>query len=135
MTTRKKRKKTGTRKATAAARPGANAKTAPQPLVLERRLGIESSRAFKTELTALLDGKPDNIAVDATSVELIDTAALQLLVAFSNELRRNAGELEWRGVSDTLRNAAQLLDLESSLALPAEASADNADDDGLCPVF
>lgn len=55
--------------------------------------------------------------IDGSQVEKIDTAGLQLLVAFA-QLSRKAGKpLNWCGVSDALARASQSLGLDEVLEL------------------
>jgi phospholipid transport system transporter-binding protein len=57
--------------------------------------------------------------LDATAVERVDTAALQLLVAFHRDALARGGKVAWAGVSTPLREAAERLGLAQALALSA----------------
>ena len=63
-------------------------------------------------------GRP--IQLDAREVARIDTAGLQLLVAFAMEARRRGLAFEWRGASDTVRQAVRLTNLSGVLELASE---------------
>ena len=55
-----------------------------------------------------------HIKLDVSDVEVVDTAVLQLLLIFIKEVKI-ASDVEWVGVSESFRKAAQLLDLETYL--------------------
>ena len=98
-------------------------------LALPARLGIKNVSEWKSELAGLL--KADcSIKIDASAVESIDTAALQLLVAFVSQLKQQARALEWQQPTDAFLQHAHLIDVARHLGLEARA-----DDDDLCPVF
>jgi phospholipid transport system transporter-binding protein len=61
------------------------------------------------------------VSFDAAAVERIDTAALQLLAAFTRDRRAAGLQVEWRAVTGALSDAASLLNLTSVLALDAAA--------------
>ncbi len=61
--------------------------------------------------------------LDATAVERVDTATLQLLAAFHRDALARGGKIAWAGVSTPLREAAERLGLAQALALPAAMPA------------
>ena len=63
-------------------------------------------------------GRP--IQIDAREVARIDTAGLQLLVAFALEARRRGIPFQWRGASDAVRRAVRLANLSDVLELASE---------------
>ena len=73
------------------------------------------------------------VVVDASGVESIDTAALQLLVAFTNAIREQSRTIEWKEPSSEFRAMAELADLSRGLGIDDHVITE--DDDGLCPVF
>ncbi len=78
-----------------------------------------------TELPALREqclAAPSS-TLDASAVERVDTAALQLLVAFHRDALARGGKITWAGVSTPLREAAERLGLTQALALPAAMPA------------
>ena len=86
------------------------------------RLGSTTLRdvtAFQAELAERLD---DNgpVLIDASAVERIDTATLQLLVAFVRDLRADARVVEWTDCSPVLRRAAHALGLAVALDLAVD---------------
>ena len=99
-------------------------------IVLDSRPDIKTIDELSKELGAALaaDGE---VVVEAAGVETIDTAALQLLVAFANSVRANSRSIRWNDASPALRELAELTDLASALGF--EGAPD--EDDGLLPVF
>jgi ABC-type transporter Mla MlaB component len=86
------------------------------------RLGSTSLRdvnAFQAVLAERLDDS-GTVQIDASGVERIDTATLQLLAAFVRDLRGDARLVEWTACSAALRRAAHALGLTSALELAAD---------------
>jgi phospholipid transport system transporter-binding protein len=73
------------------------------------------------QLTAALDAP--QIVLDGTTVDRVDTAALQLLVVFQREVQKRNKQMNWAGVSAPLYDAASQLGLAQALALPAKKPA------------
>lgn len=63
------------------------------------------------------------IVLDGSTVDRIDTAALQLLVVFQREVQKRGNQMNWAGVSAPLHDAASQLGLAQVLALPAKQPA------------
>jgi phospholipid transport system transporter-binding protein len=63
------------------------------------------------------------ILLDGSVVDRIDTAALQLLVAFQREVLKRGVTVNWVGASAPLHDAASQLGLAQILALPAKQPA------------
>lgn len=57
------------------------------------------------------------VYIDAAQVERVDTAALQLLVAFLNDRKAEQRAVVWLDCSDALLRAARALGLSRDLAL------------------
>ena len=72
-------------------------------------------------LTAHLEENHD-IVIDASNVQSVDTAGLQLLLAFSLELNKRGCDLELRNPSDEFLEMCHLLDLSESFALDESVS-------------
>ncbi len=53
--------------------------------------------------------EPEALRLDATAVERIDTAGLQLLIAFLRDRKARQAKVIWVGCSDPLLRAAQTL--------------------------
>jgi phospholipid transport system transporter-binding protein len=63
------------------------------------------------------------VVLDGTTVDRVDTAALQLLVAFQRDAQKRGHQVSWAGASAPLYDAASQLGLAQTLALPAKSSA------------
>lgn len=100
-------------------------------VVLDSHHDIKTIAALREQLDAAYAGD-DDIVVDAAAVESMDTAALQLLLGFTNSVRKQSRTVRWDQVSESLRELADRTDLVSALELPDRS---DEDDDGLCPVF
>lgn len=98
------------------------AASSAEPIVgLSSNCTVKDAVALKSELVQLLETS-ETVAIDASSVERIDTAIMQLLCAFVRDrAERNLG-VSWRGTPQALRDAARLLGVGALLALPAEAA-------------
>ncbi len=119
------RKKASAAKKAPAKKKTAGAKTAPKPaeapvLELKGQVTIKNVTELKGKLSAaaaVASGNP--VKIDAGSVETVDTAALQLLVAFTRHHTTEAGAISWIKTSDALIASARLLDLHGQLGLEA----------------
>ena len=81
---------------------------------LHAELGIAGAAALKENLQGLLS-KMQPLEINAAAVERTDTAALQLLLAFSQEVQRRKRSLRWSGVSAPLYQTAEILGVARSL--------------------
>lgn len=107
-TGKRKAKKAPARKKAVARKPGA--------LKLAAELNIKGVDDLKETLsTRLASGQP--VRIDAGSVESVDTAALQLLLAFSRLHEMRSGELSWVKISDAFLESARLLDIDQHLGI------------------
>lgn len=86
------------------------------PLVLQPECTLADATALKEALCARL-AHNETVTLDATAVERIDTATLQLLAAFVRDRRLAGRAVMWRGVSEAIVGAAQLLGMVSMLSL------------------
>jgi phospholipid transport system transporter-binding protein len=75
----------------------------------------------KSELIEAFDAPA--VQLDGAAVERVDTAALQLLVAFRREASARGQLPAWLGVSAAIRDAAGVLGLVQALELPATMPA------------
>jgi ABC-type transporter Mla MlaB component len=58
------------------------------------------------------------VTIDASSVERVDTAILQVLTAFIIERKKQGKVVEWKPPSEVFYQAANLIDLTRHLDLP-----------------
>ncbi len=107
-------------------------KLAKGPVALDARLGIESIAALVNQLEPVLSAEGP-ITIDAAKVDSVDSAALQVLIAFANSARAQSRALEWQGATGALVEFSELADLGRYLEISAVPTME--EDDGLCPVF
>ena len=87
-------------------------------LRLDAQCTIAQASAVKARLARLL-GHPGKVALDGGAVERIDTACLQLLVAFIRERRAAEHPVAWHEASAEVINSARLLGLSAELETQA----------------
>ena len=92
------------------------------PLALAPLCTLREVVAMKGQLLERLDQAGD-VEIDAGRIEKIDTAGLQLLVAFSRQLHESHRTLAWKAVAPELTRAAAQLGLADALGLPAAEGA------------
>ncbi|MCH7868830.1 MAG: STAS domain-containing protein [Myxococcales bacterium] len=85
-------------------------------LIWSGNLDISQASSVHDELMSALDLRLP-IQLDANGVNRIDTSIAQLLSAFFKEAREQDIEVSWKSTSDSLKNIARVLDLESELEL------------------
>lgn len=81
---------------------------------------LAEAESLKTALTGLLED-PRTVTLDASAVQRVDTAALQLLAAFVRDRRLVGHDTRWRGADRTLEPAARLLGIDGVLELAGES--------------
>lgn len=87
-------------------------------LIFEPELDVAHTRSLYRELdNALVARQP--VSLDASKVQRVDAATLQLLAAFCCAARDAGMQLRWNGASAVLRNAVTLLDLNEILGKPS----------------
>jgi anti-anti-sigma regulatory factor len=87
-------------------------------LVFEPTLSISGARELRDQLEPLLAGS-ERLVLDASRVERIDAATLQMLAAFVASAYGAKRDTHWQGMSPAFRNAAALLDLNGLLGVPS----------------
>ncbi|HTV95023.1 MAG TPA: STAS domain-containing protein [Steroidobacteraceae bacterium] len=91
-------------------------------IVLQRRLSIAQSAELHGILCgSLAEGAP--LRVDASQVEEIDTAILQLLASLWRTCAERGVECRWQGISDPVRRAAALIGMDATLETAGVAAA------------
>ena len=92
---------------------------APDAIIhLGAHLTIREAVPLRAELLERVDAV-DPVGLDASGVQKVDTAGLQVLLAFTDQRRRAGNHVAWTGCSESLRKAAALLAMEAALGLPA----------------
>ncbi|MBB6094250.1 ABC-type transporter Mla MlaB component [Povalibacter uvarum] len=87
-------------------------------VTLAANCSIKEVAALRESLCAVLDSQ-EPVSIDASAVERIDTATLQLLYAFVRDRFAADREVVWQGVTGQLSEAARLLGVRDLLNLPA----------------
>ena len=82
---------------------------------------VKDAAALKDTLLQVID-LPGAVAIEAKSVERIDTAVIQVLCAFIRERAARNLAVIWRGTPQPLLDAARLLGVGTLLALPSQAT-------------
>jgi ABC-type transporter Mla MlaB component len=118
MKQRKAARNSGSTKRT----PAARKRTGNRPLALAADCAIGTAGKLKADLLRRLT-QTDTVAIDASAVQRIDTATLQVLAAFARERGAAGLAVEWVGVPSALTDAARLLNLSALLGLAAPAAA------------
>ena len=86
------------------------------PIVLDPVITIAEAAALKDRLLHYSNRKGE-VRVDGSRVESVDTASLQVLLAFVRTLQGHGANVSWTGVSAALLNTAQLLGVAGQLGL------------------
>jgi phospholipid transport system transporter-binding protein len=97
--------------------------SSPRAVRLPVSTSILACTALKQQLLMLVEST-DAVLIDLSDVELIDTAALQLLFAFSRERTTNGLSTIWQGHGPTFRNAATAVGLKLGQAAGAGANGE-----------
>jgi phospholipid transport system transporter-binding protein len=91
---------------------------APHCVVLPPRSTVAQALDIHASLRGWIDsGRP--LIVDASHVDEIDTAVLQLLIAAIRAVRARGLPFSWQGLSEAVRRAATLIGVSAALELTA----------------
>lgn len=83
-------------------------------IILDESLTISTADNFRDQLAGY-SGEYRTIEIDGSKIELIDTAALQILTSFIMQSSRESVEIRWVGKSEVLVKTATLLGLTGHL--------------------
>lgn len=114
------KKKRATKKSNARPKATLENKKTDDVLRLDAVLVINDAKEIHNQLEALLKEKRD-VIIDASAVEIVDTAILQILLTFSNQLNSLGSKIKWLKLSNEFILRVSLLDLASSLGVPGKA--------------
>ena len=89
-----------------------------EPIVLDAVITIAEAAALKDQLLPHINRKGE-IYMDGSHVQSVDTAGLQVLLAFVRTLRGHDAVVHWSGVSQSLLETAELLGVASHIGLRA----------------
>lgn len=85
-------------------------------LILDSVLVINDAKSQMQKINQLVETN-DDISIDASAVEMIDTAILQLLLAATIKIRSSNHKINWINPSDKFISNASLLGLTDSLGI------------------
>ena len=94
----------------------------PPRVTLAAACTLREAEQLKATLLACLE-QSGNVGIDAGQVLRVDTAALQIFVAFARDLTESGRRFQWLSASNELRAAARALGLAALLRLPAADDA------------
>ncbi|HMA12590.1 MAG TPA: STAS domain-containing protein [Steroidobacteraceae bacterium] len=99
-----------------AASPAQAPRSAPAGLKLEASCTLRDSMDMQFQLLAVDFGDAD-VLVDGSAVERIDTAGLQMLLAFTKYHAARGKPVRWTAASPELLRSSQVLGLDGMLGL------------------
>lgn len=85
-------------------------------LIFDSVLVINDAKSLMQKINQLVESN-DDISIDASAVEMIDTAILQLLLAATIKIRSSNHKINWINPSDKFISNASLLGLTESLGI------------------
>ena len=97
---------------------------------LSQKLSISNAAELVDELSKQLN-TGEEITLDMSDVEQVDTSAIQVLVGFVNSADKAGSDYKWRGESEALNNFSKALALNTNLNFDSGAIPEAE----LCPVF
>lgn len=78
---------------------------------------VDNLASMALQLEAVLVDSPACIEMDASALEHVDTAGMQLLYAFARDARQDGKTLAWQDMNPHIVEAARLLGMTDMLAL------------------
>ncbi|HYJ39992.1 MAG TPA: STAS domain-containing protein [Steroidobacteraceae bacterium] len=98
--------------------PASEARPRPGRVVLGTACTIQEAAAVRAHMLAQA-ALPGPYEIDGGSVEMVDTAGVQLVVAFALDCLEKGVPYKWSGRSATLEKAIELLGVGPLLEYPA----------------
>ncbi|MDX1812165.1 MAG: STAS domain-containing protein [Gammaproteobacteria bacterium] len=89
-------------------------------IACESTVDIKIAADLHMHLKNAIDNK-HAVEIDAKEVQRIDTAILQIILAYVLEAKAQDLQVSWQGVSDAVYAAAGLLGISEALGLPEAA--------------
>ncbi|HSG02595.1 MAG TPA: STAS domain-containing protein [Marinobacterium sp.] len=86
---------------------------------LPNTLTIQSVATDHAGLCELVKSAESPVRIDASAVEEIDTAGMQLILSLVNQLHSQSLTTEWHSPTDVLLQTADILGMSEALALPS----------------
>lgn len=96
--------------------------TASGPIELGDRLDVSEAAAVSGKLKELLETAGDEIEIDLAGAQVVDTAGIQLMIAFAREALKRGKAVRFSEPSSAFSEAAQLLGVAAEFALPAQGA-------------
>lgn len=93
----------------------ANTPVATHTLTLDSVVVINDAKSLYQTLAAIDDDS--DVTIDASAVEMIDTAVLQLLFAFTRKVQAGDHQISWKNPSEEFVFRADLLGLSHHLGI------------------
>ena len=87
---------------------------------INNKFGIRNANECYTQLQQALDRNQD-VSLDFEDVKTVDTAALQMLVAFASEAKTRGMVVQWQHPPELLTQSVELLGLVNELDLNRES--------------
>lgn len=112
------KKKSG-KPSAAAEEAGSPESTQSGAFCLPASVAIRNARELREQCLARV--ADPSIRVDGSAVSDVDTAGLQLILAWQRAIGSAGGQFEWTSVSAALREAAVALGLSRELGMPGAA--------------
>jgi len=91
-------------------------------IVLEGSLGIADVETMHQLFVSILDAGVD-ISIDSEDLSRVDAAGAQLLYAFVKESANRSVHIQWKSVSDALKEVTDTLGLTSGMGFEAQSEA------------
>ena len=91
-------------------------------VVLSANCSVKDAASLKTSLCAVAN-ESAAVTLDASAVERVDTATMQLLCAFARDRIARKQSIVWRGQSQALLDAIRLLGVGALLGFDAIGAA------------
>lgn len=86
---------------------------------LPATLTIQSVAADHADLCELIKSVESPVTIDASGVEEIDTAGMQLILSLVNQLHSQSLKTKWHSPSNVVLQTADILGMSEALALPS----------------
>jgi phospholipid transport system transporter-binding protein len=87
------------------------------PITLDADLRLSQAPALRERLLKALAARSP-VTIDGGDVAQVDTAALQVLCAFTRDAAGQGLSVAWGGVSGVLRDGVAMLGLDKTMNLP-----------------
>ena len=89
--------------------------TETNTLVLPAGFNIAEVASVHQQALAVLASDNDQVTINASAVEIIDAASLQLLLVICRTASESNKKIQWQGVPDRMKNGASVLNISSQL--------------------